>query len=50
MTSGLRNLLVIGTLSAAMAVQAPSQGTFQNLNFESAVLVPVPGGPLGAVQ
>src|SRR5438552_2069280 len=29
---------------------ARAQGTFQNLGFESAVLVPIPGDPYGRVQ
>ena len=32
------------------APQAHPQGTFQNLAFESAVLVPIPGDPVGRVQ
>ena len=33
-----------------LAQGAFGQGTFQNLDFESAVLVPIPGDPLGRVE
>jgi len=45
--------LVTATFALLMSIlgpQARSQGTFQNLDFESAVLIPVPGDPQGAVQ
>ena len=32
------------------AARMQGQGTFQNLDFESATLVPVPGNPYGSVQ
>src|SRR6185312_11044193 len=38
-------------LLAGLAVQSSfAQGTFQNLNFESAIIVPIPGDPQGRVQ
>jgi hypothetical protein len=50
MTSRLKHLLLIIALPAMLAVHVFGQGTFQNLDFESAVLVPVSGGPSGAMQ
>jgi len=50
MTARLRNVLLIGILLTVVALPILAQGTFQNLNFESAVLVPAPGGPVGAWQ
>ena len=50
MIARLRNVLLIGVLLRVMTLLVPAQGTFQNLNFESAVLVPAPGGPAGAWQ
>ena len=41
-------LLVAATLG--FAAQVIAQGTFQNLDFESATIVPIPGDPLGRVQ
>ena len=37
-------------LSVAALSTASGQGTFQNLNFESASFVPIPGDPYGRVQ
>jgi hypothetical protein len=37
-------------VSLLLTFQAAGQGTFQNLNFEAAQLVPVPGGQYGEVQ
>lgn len=39
-----------GVLAGLLAVAAQGQGTFQNLDFESAVPMPVPGGLPGTVQ
>ncbi len=50
MTSQLRNLLIIVAFPATMTVHALGQGTFQNLDFEAAQLVPVPTDPNGSVQ
>lgn len=41
-------ILCAGVVS--LAFQTEAQGTFQNLGFESALLVPVPGDPYGSVQ
>lgn len=50
MTSRLTNQVLMVALVAALSWQASSQGTFQNLDFESATLVPIPGDPFGRVQ
>lgn len=43
--------LSIALLLMCFAVCSGSaQGSFQNLSFESAVIMPVPGGPAGSVQ
>ena len=41
-------LVVVAALTTALHVSA--QGTFGNLNFESAVIVPISGDPYGSVQ
>jgi len=40
----------IGLLAGVIAGTVYGQGTFQNLNFESATLVPIVGDPFGRVQ
>src|SRR5258705_6340372 len=45
----LKMLLAISTL-AILLCPASGQGTFQNLDFESATLIPIPGDPYGSVQ
>ena len=42
--------IAIRFLPIFLAIAAHAQGTFQNLNFEAAQLVPIPGDPYGAVQ
>src|SRR5437867_11267640 len=37
-------------LMLCVCFSAHGQGTFQNLNFEEAVLVPIPGDPYGRVE
>jgi hypothetical protein len=46
----LRKLVLFGVLPTVVALPIFAQGTFQNLDFESAVFVPVPGDPFGSVQ
>lgn len=41
---------LLGFIFSVLALSAVGQGTFQNLDFESAVLVPLAGDPLGRVQ
>jgi len=42
-----KHMLAVWLLSSFPAV---AQGTFQNLNFESATVVPIPGDPFGRIQ
>jgi hypothetical protein len=49
MKTKLKQLVVFG-FAFGVILQLNAQGTFQNLGFESATLVPVPGDPYGRVQ
>ena len=42
--------LLAPTMLALALYPAPGQSTFQNLDFESATLIPIPGDPYGSVQ
>lgn len=50
MRSTLQNALFTATLVVAAECVTCGQGTFQNLGFESASIVPIPGDPYGRVQ
>lgn len=43
-------IALIVAFQSALASEASGQGTFQNLDFEAAQLIPIPGDPDGAVQ
>jgi len=45
-----KTCFLIVTLTGMSVTHVLTQGTFQNLNFEAAQLVPIPGDPNGAVQ
>src|SRR5437773_4772101 len=45
----LKKVILIVLLSRASLV-APAQGTFQNLDFEAATLLRIPGDPYGRVE
>lgn len=45
MTFQLRKLLLLVALPVSMTLQSRGQGTFQNLDFESATIVPAPTHP-----
>ena len=50
MNARTKKLLLLLTLATTVATETFSQGTFQNLDFESATLVPIPGDPFGRVE
>ena len=50
MKSTLQNAFFAAALLAATQCLTNGQGSFQNLGFESASLVPIPGDPYGRVQ
>src|SRR6266487_4335240 len=50
MRSKCKIVLSAVVLSCLTVGDSGAQGTFQNLNFESASLVPIPGDPYGRVQ
>ena len=45
-----RTCIVAAALVSVLAASARAQGTFQNLDFQSAAIVPVPGDPYGRVD
>lgn len=47
MNSGLRKLVLFGIVPAAMTLTSHAQGTFQNLDFESARVPNIPAGQYG---
>ena len=50
MRSKLQNAFIAAALLVATQCLTHGQGSFQNLGFESASLVPIPGDPYGRVQ
>lgn len=42
--------LLVALVFAVVVAQMRAQGTFRNLDFESATLVPIPGDPFGRVE
>ena len=50
MRSSLQNAFFAAALLVATSCLTRGQGNFQNLGFESATLVPIPGDPYGSVQ
>jgi hypothetical protein len=50
MSSRQNDPVLMAMLLATLNMQALGQGTFQNLDFESATLVPIPGDPYGRVE
>jgi hypothetical protein len=49
MNVSTKTMFLIVALGLASALNGNSQGTFQNLDFEAAQLIPIPGDPDGAV-
>src|SRR6266487_415667 len=50
MNSRPRSRVPFALLSVLMNAHGLAQGTFQNLDFEAATLIPIPGDPFGRVE
>ena len=50
MNSKPRPLVAFTLLAVLMNAHVLAQGTFQNLDFEAATLIPIPGDPFGRVE